>query len=247
MEPDALASGLGLSLAGLVPAAAIWIGEPGLIAAVRLAVFAPAALMLAWHVYRQDESARLWRPGGLAALLVALAAVAALPFTVGFGVLAPLYSRWSSGTALLLVLVSAVLMMAWIARLGHQLLQQRALPAEERGGPPPVALAGIAVAALGMLWIDADALSNATPIAWVGLAFSLAGGLVLPRFLAAHDAWREALRGTLTIEPEAAPMKATERLARTGVSAAADAVALLEGDYGLVWLLAVLGLLLLFG
>jgi hypothetical protein len=70
---------------------------------------------------------------------------------------------------------------------------------------------------------------------------------VLPRLLAGHDAWREALRDTLTLEPEAAPLRAAGVAARTAVRAAADAASLLEGDYGLVWLLAVLGLLLLFG
>jgi hypothetical protein len=247
MTLPSLARGASLALAGLLLPAAAWTGVGGLVAAARLAVFVPALLLLVPPVGREVTGVQVSKAATLAALLAALSALAALPFTAGFGVLAPLYSDWSTGTALLLVTVAAVLMMAWIAAVGRLLLRERSSAEPPGQRPAPAVLAALVLAALGLLWFDAAVLADTTPVAWSALGLSLVGGLVLPRLLAGHDAWREALRDTLTLEPEAAPLRAAGVAARTAVRAAADAASLLEGDYGLVWLLAVLGLLLLFG
>ncbi len=249
-QPAALARGLALALGGVVLVAAVWAGQSALLAATRLAIFTPALIAVAWNGVAQTPSPALTPgPNGesrrgvspqLLALLVAYLAVAGLPLMVGFGALAPVYESWSGVAGLVLLVVTVVLLSLWLAAI-YQIgrATARIAPVERAGRLHSLALLPpfIGLISLNLVGLDVG------PITWVAIAVPAVAGVALGRFIPDMGGFGGLLR-----EAAALPQPLSNATARIrGVSrlvagALADALAILEGENGLIW---ILGLMLL--
>ncbi len=245
-DPAGLARALALALGGLALVAGVWGGEAALLSAVRLAVFAPAVVSLL------PVTATATLPGRLPRLLplgLVYLALAGLPPTAGFGVLSRLYAAWLPGGVVLLV-VAAALLSLWLA-----VVYQAARPGD--AGAPAGGRAlwlgalPAVLAALALIQI-APSLLAVSPLVWVALALPALAGVALGRFVPGLGALGGLLRES--VAPAAVGERVVARVGpparRVGVSVAAalaDAAAILEGENGLLFLLALLLLLFWIG
>lgn len=241
-----LARGVALALGGLVLVAGVWAGEAALLAAARLAVLAPLALALLPATAATSLPGRLPRLLPLAVIYLALAG---LPPTVGFGVLSRLYAAWLPG-GVVLQLVAAVLLSLWLA-----VVYQAARPsgADETASGRALWLGALpaALAALGLVQINTS-LFAVSPLVWAALAAPAVVGVALGHFAPGLGELGGLLRES--VAPAAVARRAAARVGpparRAGASVAAalaDAAAILEGENGLLFLLALLLLLLWIG
>ena len=251
-RPAEMARALGLALAGLMVVAAVWAGEDALLAAARVAVFAPVLMGLAsTSMTRQREQLVLEeeRPASrfrllpqLASLAVVFAAVAGLPLTAGFGALPSLYESWRGAAGWVLLLVAVVLISLWLAALY--------LFARGFDGTPPAdgadRLRGLALIppAIGLISFDL-AVSGFGLTTWLAILIPVAAGLLLGQFVPALAASGGLLREAFALpQPLIAAAPRLRAAARWTADAIADALSILEGDNGLLWLLGLLLLLI---
>jgi len=238
----ALAWALAPALGGLALVAGVWGGAAALLPAARLAVFAPAALALLGPAVGRGRWARL------AVVAVVYAALAGLPLTAGFGALSALYALWLPGGIVLLAITVGLLGL-WLAVV---ILGARAAGEENPTGQPLLAaLLPAALAAVALLRLDVSGLAL-PPAAWVAVALPALIGALLSRF--APGLWdvgglaRESFAAGALAERLGARLGPSARRAGAATSAAlADAVSILEGENGLLLLLALLALLLWLG
>ena len=238
---------MGLALCGLLLTAAVWAGPAALLPAARLAVFAPALLVVA-NALRPSEGTVTrvrWAitPQAIAVAAVLLA-VAGLPLTVGSGVLAPLYEAWLASGGWVLLAVTVILLTIWLATLFGvaRLLINDGAPAGRIGW-----LRGLAQLPLlaGLVHFNTAALGLGV-VVWVAIGLPIMAGLLLGRFAPAPETLGGLLREAATLPPPAAT-RLTQRARQAGratYEALGDALAILEGEYGLLWLLGLLLLLL---
>lgn len=241
------ARALAPALGGLALMAGVWVGEAALLPAVRLAVFVPAVLWL----LAPDRGSSLAR--GLPRLLpavLAYLALAGLPLTVGFGVLSRLYVTWVPG-GWVLVIVMMVLLSLWLAVV----YQSSRAPAAETGAAGGRALWLAAVpaglAALALLQLDTAALAQ-SPLIWAAVLLPALAGAALGRFAPAPAELGELLRESVSVTLVRERVMArfgppAQRIGRGIADALADAVAILDGDNGLLVLLGLMLLLLWIG
>jgi hypothetical protein len=244
--PGGLARGPALALGGLVLVAGVWADETALLAAARLAVLAPAALALLPATAATSLPGRVPR---LLPLAIVYLALAGLPPTVGFGVLSRLYAAWLPGGVVLLV-VTAGLISLWLA-----VVYQAARPsgADETASGRALWLGALpaALAALGLVQIDTS-LFAVSPLVWAALAAPAVVGVALGRFAPELGELGGLLRESVVPAAVAARAAArvgppARRVGATVAAALADAAAILEGENGLLFLLALLLLLLWIG
>ncbi len=242
--PERLPQALRLALCGLLLTAAVWVGPSALLPAARLAVFAPALLVIADALRPTEDTVtrRRWAitPQTIAVAAV-FAAVAGLPLTVGFGVLAPLYGAWLASGGWVLLAVTVILLTMWLATL---LGAARGLGGGAAGRIGW--LRGVALLPLlaGLVHLNTAAL-GVGPVVWAAIGLPIVAGLLLGRFAPAPETLGGLLREAATLPPAA--MRLTQRArqaGRTTYEALGDALAILEGEYGLLWLLGLLLLLL---
>ena len=242
---DDAARALAPALGGLVLVAGVWAGEAALLPAARLAVFAPAVLWLLAPIASSPLARRLPRllPAALAYL-----ALAGLPLTVGFGVLSRLYATWLPGGWVLLVVVAALLSV-WLAVV-YQSGRAMAVEAGPAAGDRTLWLGAVpaALAALGLLQVDTAALAQ-SPLVWAAVLLPALAGVALGRFAPAlaelGGLLRESMGATAARDRAMSRFGLTaQRFGRGIANALADAVAILDGDNGLLVLLGLLLLLL---
>ena len=241
------ARALAPALGGLALMAGVWVGEAALLPAVRLAVFVPAVFWL----LAPDRSSSLARglPRLLPAVLAYLALVG-LPLTVGFGVLSRLYATWLPGGWVLAV-VMMVLLSLWLAVV----YQSSRAPAAETGAAGGRALWLAAVpaglAALALLQLDTAAPAQ-SPLIWAAVLLPALAGAALGRFAPALAELGGLLRESVGVTVARDRVMArfgppVQRIGRGIADALADAVAILDGDNGLLVLLGLMLLLLWIG
>ncbi len=244
--PGGLARGLALALGGLVLVGGVWAGEAALLAAARLAVFAPLALSLLPSPASETLPGRLPQ---LLPLAVVYLALAGLPPTVGFGALSRLYLAWWPGGVVLLV-VTAALLSLWLA-----VVYQAARPsgAGEAASGRALWLGALpaALAALALVQVDTSLLA-VSPLMWAALVLPALLGVVLGRFVPGLDELGGLLRESAALSAATGRAVArvgppARRVGATLSAALADAEAILEGENGLLFLLALLLLLLWIG
>jgi hypothetical protein len=224
---------------GLLLAGAVWVGGEVIPTGARLAVFAPALLALAGAL--PTVAARIG-PRRVALALV-FAASAGLPFLVGFPILTGLYGAWGSGAGWALVFVLAALLSLWLAAVAAAVRAAGMGPAVDARAGWLSVVAALPLA-LGLLHVDAAALSGVRPLVWAALALPPLVGFLLGRF-APLDAVGGLLRDSAAVRLPVAPLNARLRaLGQLLGGAFADAAAILEGENGLLLLLALLLLLL---
>jgi len=236
---ERLAMAAHLVLAGLLLVGAVWVGSGAIAVGARLAALAPALLVLAAELppVAARLGSRVVAPG------VVFAASAGMPFLVGFPLLAGLYEAWGSGAGWALVFVLAALLSLWLAAVVAVIRAAGMGPAAGARAVWPRA-APLLPLALGLLYIDLEALSGIRPLMWAALALPPAAGFLLGR-VAPLDAVGGLLRESAAVRLPVAPLVARLRsLGGLLGGAFADAAAILEGENGLLLLLALLLLLL---
>jgi len=243
-SPGGVARALAPALGGLALVAGVWGGAAALLPAARLAVFAPAALALLGPAAGRGRWARL------AVVAVVYAALAGLPLTAGFGALTPLYALWLPGGMVLLAVTVGALGL-WLAVV---ILGARATGPENTTGQPQPLLAALlpaALAAVALLRLDIAGLAL-PPAVWAAVALPALIGALLGRFAPGlwdvGDLARESFAAGAVVERLGARLGPPARRAGAAtVAALTDAVSILEGENGLLLLLALLALLLWLG
>jgi len=238
LSAERLTTAAPLLLAGLLLVGAVWVGGDAIPVGARLAALAPALLALAAELPPVARfGPRSVAPG------VVFAASAGLPFLVGFPLLAGLYGTWGSGAGWALVFVLAALLSLWLAAVAAVI---RAAGAGPTGDARAAWLHAVALLplALGLLHNSAGQLPGVQPLVWAALALPPVAGFLLGRFApldAVGGLLRESAALRLPVAPPAARLRALGGLLS---NAFADAAAILEGENGLLLLLALLLLLL---
>ena len=250
-QPAAITAALSLGLAGLAFATALWVGPEALPVAARLTVFAPLLVVMAFSVHNVlpskpdpvDEARHLQLSPGLIAFVVVFAAVVGLPLTAGWGTLAALYEAWRAAGGWVLLFVALVLMTLWAATLyqiGRSLnrsaVSDRAAWLRALAFAPPI---------IGLFSLDFAA-TNAGLASWAAILISTVAGLLLGRFAPPMETVGDLLHEAVAL-PQSPTITIASRLSQTGrviVDALADALTILEGENGLLWLLGLLLLLM---
>ncbi len=238
-SPRGVALALAPALSGLALVAAAWAGQPALLPAVRLAVFAPAVLLLLPAAPGEGRA----RLPALAGLALVYAAVAGLPLTAGFSALSRLYGMWAPPAGLALVAATAALVTLWLVAVSLS----ASAPGAAAAPVTWLAVLPAALAALGLLGYDAALLAT-PPLVWAVLAVPVVAGVLLARFAPGlrllPGLLREAFSPSL---PAARLADSVRRLGTLTTGALADAAGLLEGAHGPLFVLALLLLLMWIG
>lgn len=244
--PGGLAQALAPALGGLALVTGVWGGEAALLSAVRLAVFAPALLSLL------PVTATATLPGRLPRLLplgIIYLALAGLPPTAGFGALSRLYAAWLPGGVVLLIVMAALLSL-WLA-IVYQAARPDDADAPVAGRALWLGALPAALAALALVQIAPSPLA-VSPLVWVALALPALAGMALGHFVPGLSALGNLLRES--VAPAAVAERAlarfgppARRVGATVAAALADAATILEGENGLLFLLALLLLLFWIG
>ncbi len=248
------------ALAGLVVLTAVFSSESALLAATRVAVFAPLVLLLISRsagvtgVETYDEVVA--RAGGWsgwvepAAMLIAWMAVLGMPLTAGFAAITALYVTWQVGASWLLVAILVILLIAWSAAVSHQIWRRGQLARQGAGllaaGPAIRGIVPLLLPLLALIAIDLPTLSATTPITWLALLAPLVFGPLVAWLLDGRLDVQEVVATPLL--PRDALMPVTSRAGqwRTAVAdALSEALAIIEGPSGLLWILLVIVLLIL--
>ena len=247
-DPGQMANALRPALGGLALTAAVWLDPAALVSAARLAVFAPAVLIVATQLGAYGSNApddgvtaRRISPQWMAALIVLLALMG-LPFTVGFDVLPPLYGAWLDAGGWALLLLTALLLTFWAVAMIRS--GREAMRGEAVGRAVWLRSVVLLPPLLGLISLRLPA-TDVMPPVWIALVAPLVVGLVLARFTPGLDNVGGLLREAVAL-PEPAHRLAgrARRAGQATIDALADALAILEGEYGLLWLLGILLLLL---
>ncbi len=241
---ERLSAALRLALSGLLLAAAVWVGPAALLPATRLAIFAPAMLVIAAALRPSAApvaGARWAITPRLIAAAVVFLVVAGLPLTVGFGLLAPLYEAWLASAGWVLLAVNVILLSIWLATLFGAARRMKGGGAAGRAGW----LRGAALLPLlaGLIYPNPATL-GAQPVVWVAIALPIVAGVLAGWFAPGVETLSGLLREAVALPPAAPLTRRIRQAGRATNDALADALAILEGEYGLLWLLGLLLLLL---
>jgi hypothetical protein len=250
--PEGVGRALGMGLAGLVLTTAVWVGEDALVSAVRLAAFAPIVLAMLTPVLRDQpqplpDSTRATRPRivpDLIFLAVVYLAVAGAPLTVGFVAFSHLYNAWQFSGGYVLLGVMVVIMSLWLAVVyltGRNFLSSSNLAI---GRAQWLRVLVLLVPVVGLASPAFNAPADGA-IIWVALALPLAAGVLLGQFVPGLDGLGGLLRESTDVRlPSGGTVSRLRDAGHATAEAIADALAILDGEYGLLWLLALLILLL---
>jgi hypothetical protein len=253
---DRLQSGLGLALSGIILLAGLWAGATTLVAAAQLAIFIP--VLLDWLLDQQAKSTvqplmeapvqftrRLRLSSRTATLGIVYLALAGLPLTAGFISLSALYQAWIRWNGYALILVMVILWSLWLATLfllGRKLIIHGEQFANMSAGLlvfPPI------LAFLGLLRPDLSQLTGLSIGVWIALVVPPIIGVLVGRFLPDTEPVTVLLKDSLSINLHLEPIKTRIGEFSRGITGAwADAMAILEGDQGLLWIAGLLLLLL---
>lgn len=254
-RPSERALALGLALVGLVFVASIWAGTEALLASARLAVFAPFLLGLIAGAPGQAEGVvdrepeAIGKSAGLPLTpqslgrAVVYVALAGLPLTVGFTVLSLLYETWRLAGGWVLLLVVVLILTLWLAVItvaGRSAARAATSPGRDEWLRATAFLPAI----IGLISLDLSGAASGW-ITWVAILIPPMAGWLIGRFLPVPDAFGELWREAVAMPVAAAGL--TRRLREAGsiiADAVSDALAILSGEFGLLWLLGLLLLLI---
>ncbi len=241
-----------MALGGLALVAALWAGADALVAGIRLAVFVPVLLVTVASGKttagarsstsgNEPAPARFRLSPALLVALVVFAAIGGLPLTAGFATLAPLYTVWSVPAGWVLLVITAALLALWLAAV---VVGGRTLLADASNDRAEWLATAAGLPAVVGLFAGPGSLGDVGVAAWIALAVPLVAGPALGLFAPGVDRLGDLLREAATFPAPAERLAPTLRRARqTAADAVGDALAILEGEYGLLWLLGIVLLL----
>lgn len=180
-------------------------------------------------------------PGSLAALIAYIVA-AGLPLAVGFPVLASLYEAWRASGGWVLLIVVAML---WSLLLAALIISSRSLGNIGRADRDTWLRGAILLLpVIGLLSLNAIP-SNVSWLVWAVIGVTAIGGLIIGLFGSGIDSLAGALHEALTLpQPADRVMDGIRRVGNAAVGGLADALTILDGDYGLLWILGLILLLI---
>ena len=238
-DQPSLPAGLILAQAGVALLAGVWAGPQAALAETAVLVLGGGVLLLANGI-RQHQSDRLpIQPGPI----IAVAALAGLPLTAGFVGRGALYDAWLAEGRWLLVLATAILHVPLLlaalravwptdlaadtgVRIGEAGRAQSALPR----------LLALLLPALGLLSVAR--LGQTSVLAWLAILLPIAVAVVLMPRLSGSAELRQMLQEALSVPlPARRPWHGLRRLGTAAATATREALAILEGEGGLLWLL----------
>lgn len=244
-EPVALAAALALVQSSIILMAGIWAGPAAVIAEVRVLLLAVGMLFLMGG--QRLTRARWWRAVGA---VIVLAALAGLPLTAGFAGRAALYDAWLANGRFILVLVAALLhvpLTAAVLLLLWRLRETSRPVASEEVTSTGSALVGegaLILPALGLLSLAG--MSQASLVSWLAVGGAAVAGFFLHRYVGEVREARAALRQAFTLNlPLQAAVTKARWMGRGIRTAVGEAVLILEGEGGLLWLLVLVVVFLL--
>ncbi len=248
-SPAAAAAGLALAQVSLAALTIVWVGADVVVTEARVLALA-AGLVFGVRGRRLKaadgagkkpvwETYLFWI--GPAA---ALGAMAGGPFLAGFAGRTGLYRVWVENGRFVLLLVAVLLHMLLVTAVLWRFGDSPEF--EDETGDPRFQLAAGLLLTAGLL--SFSGLGGAPLLIWLAVLVSLAGGGLLFYYGGEAVVYREALRRAFTVE---LPLDTPRQWLRDGggwlETAVRDAAAILEGDGGLLWLLALLIAFLLAG
>lgn len=223
--------------AGMVLLAGVWTGPQSVVAESLLLLLGGGVLLLSSDPRHGRLTGRIPQPG----LLISVAAFAALPLTVGFTGRSALYSAWLEQGRWILVLATALLQLPVLVALlfvflhagqGANMKKIRDLSTLDL----PRLLA-LLLPALGLFsWTS---LRQTSSLSWLAiLAPAALAGILVWRIQEASEL-SQTLREAFAIPglPAGSRWSGARGAATAAATAARDAVALLEGEGGTLWLL----------
>lgn len=245
---DTLPVALIQAQSGLVLLAAVWAGPSAILGEVTVLLLAGGVLLLAGKPLATAGKRLPFEPGPL----IAIAAIAALPLTAGFAGRGATYSAWQEQGHWLLILVSVLLHVPLLAAAFKSLLpstekvrveDEGANIAPEHAGEPStvneldlIRLISLLLPALALF--NVSAIVQTAPVAWLAILLPILVAALLAWRLEENAELRQTLREAISL-PLPRPLAAVDiRRPFSAISAAArDALTLLEGEGGLLWLL----------
>jgi hypothetical protein len=220
---------------GLVLLAGVWADPQAVLAETIVLLLGGGILLLAGNRRESHLPGRVPQPGAL----LAIAAFAALPLTAGFTGRSALYGAWLEEGRWVLVLATALLYLPLLtALLIAHLPTGRPGDNSETQAPKPD-LPRVLTFLLPALGLFSVVLGQASVATWLAI--------LLPALLAVFFAWRlreitelrQMLREAFTMPalPTAPPWSGARRVFSAAWTAAREALVILEGEGGLLWLL----------
>ncbi|MFW6097414.1 MAG: proton-conducting transporter membrane subunit [Chloroflexota bacterium] len=225
--------------AGLVLLAGVWAGPQAVLAETSVLLLAGGILLLHQAGSRETASGRLPQLGPL----IALAALAALPLTAGFTGRSAVYDAWLDQGHWLLILVTALLhvplLLAALQALWPSLISTDHPDTNMASGwrtDDVPRQAALLAPALGLFSIAA--LSLAAPLSWAAILLPAAVAVVLAWRMDETDELRQILQEAFNLPLSVRPAWASFRRATGALSVATrEALSILEGEGGMLWLL----------
>lgn len=256
------AAGLAGALSGIVLLTAVFVSEAALLAATRVAVFAPLVLALI-AVQRasavqeaRDPAAVMRQPWvdrthtGLIAIV--WLAVLGLPLTAGLTSIGGLYDAWQPGAPYLLTAILVLLLVVWSAVMSQTVWRLLRLSGQAQAviidRPTLLGLVLLIVPTIGLVQLNLMALPSLSVVAWAAIMIPLIAGPLLARLLDGRMDWMTwTAAGALPTE-RLEPLKTGAQRGWTFMGdAVAEAIATLEGPSGLLWVLLIVALLVFSG
>jgi hypothetical protein len=243
--PGRMIPTLALAQTSLILLAGVWAGAAAAVAEARVLLLAVGTLFLsqALPVNGRPGWRGRWR---LVASLIALGALAGWPLTAGFAGRAALYNAWLASGRFTLVVVAALIHVPLVGAV-WLLVWRPEEPAPLAVGTAEVRLRaselagdlGLLLLVIALLSISSPPWGDIGPITWLAVLLPVAAGLALPRFLGEVGEVRAALRRAFSFtRPWGGLNDSLGQVIRGMGVVIREAASILEGEGGLLWLLA---------
>ena len=245
-------SGLWFALAGLLLLTAASLEGTAILQEIRVWLLAGGILLMAPALSKQAAFPHRLadRVASRSGPLVAIAAMAAFPFTAGFAAFSVVYDKWATGGYWLVLLVTLLLQVPLIAA-GLSTIWPKGAEHEDTAVQtatilwrPLVARLALIIPALALL--TPTGLAAASAWSWLAILLGLGGGLGLFVWLTRTDSLQLSLPSTFAFPSlPAFPGSRLQAVLGQVMALLHQAESILEGDRGLLWLLLLLALFLL--
>lgn len=234
-SPQRVAAALVMGQASVILLAGMWAGPQAVVAEGRVLLLAGGLLVLAAPALKAANP--LSRLGPLLAAL----AIAGLPLMAGFRGRALLYGAWQEEGRWLLILAAVLLHLPLAAAALVLVLDD--VHAHFERSPSLPAIASAASTLVPVIGLPSVAgLAGASIVAWPAVLLPIVAGVALIRYAEKAHHVQQLLRAALSVEaPAAGEAGALVRAgSRSLAQAMRQAIALVEGESGFLWLLLLL-------
>ena len=238
-----MAPGITMAIIHLTLLIGLWTTGEVVASSVRTLALAGGMLFLAASIGNISRH-RWWR---LVALVVAQAALVGLPLTAGFVGLSSLYDTWLAGGSLLLVLVTALLHVPLVTAVTLYMLQDfdeenKEIDAAGTSISRWLGDMALLLTAVGLISLAGlTSLRAISILTWLAILLPPAAGILLYHYAGGKRDWQTAWHRAFSFD---LPLRMVIEQIRDGLrwlnTAVGDALAILEGEGALLWLLAFL-------